>query len=484
MRVLLTNIKLNARSGTEIVVRDLAFGLRAAGCEVVVYTPNPGGIAAEIIEAGVPVVSGLEQVETPPHVIHGHHHVETLAALHHFPGVPGIFLCHDATSWHDFPPVHPMLRAYVVVDFNCRERLMKDAFLAQEEVRVIGNAVDLNRFRPRSPLPNKPARAVVFSNYAKPDDTWLQAIQEACDAEGVGLEVIGAGVGRSCERPEAMLDAFDLVFGKGRCVMEALATGCAAIMCDFLGLGGMVTPENLEHALNWNCGARLLTREASVENLRAEIQRYDPTAVREVSGFVRQHRNLDQAVRSYLTLYEAVIQPSTEVAVFAARWQQRAQRQLMARQDAFLQLERPDVIQPPMARLKSTDLPDIHLRLLHHTGPFQTEIGGRVLLEVALQNESSVTLSSGGAMPLALCHHWRNGSTGEMLIFENPRTLLASPIEPGTEAQVKLRVVAPSEAGLYHLEITLVQEHVFWFDGLTSEFPVKVPVVVSDRTPG
>jgi hypothetical protein len=482
MRILLTNIQLNGRTGTEIVIRDLALGLRAAGCEPVVYSPNLGCMADEIGKSGIPVVSNLDDLEAAPDVIHGHHHVETLAALHRFPGVPGIFVCHDATAWHDFPPIHPMLRAYVVISFYGRERLVREALLAEEEIRMIGNAVDLNRFRLRPPLPKKPARAVLFSNYAKTGDVWLDAVRAACEAEGLSLEVIGSGVGRSCERPETVLGDFDIVFGIGRCALEAMATGCAAILCSASGLWEMVTPENVENGLNWNFAVRLLTRQATQESLQAEIRRYDPASARAVSAVIRQRCSVDKAVGTYLSLYKAVLHPSTKMAAFASRWAVRLQHQLIVRHAANERLESaasPSAsLQPDMPRLAPSDLAGIHLRLIHETDRLQVQAGRVFRLDAVLRNGSRLTLSGGRVLPLAFCHHWRSGTTGAMLIYENARTLLTSPIAPGAESRVTLTLAAPTEPGLYHLEMTLVQDHVLWFDGLTPDFPVTVPVAV------
>ena len=44
-------------------------------------------------------------------------------------------------------------------------------------------------------------------------------------------------------RPEELLPKYDLVFAKARCALEAMATGCAVVLCDFAGLGSMVNPE-------------------------------------------------------------------------------------------------------------------------------------------------------------------------------------------------------------------------------------------------
>ena len=66
MRLLFTNVQLDHRTGTEIVVRDLAIGMRQRGHEVAVYTPHPGAIAGELIERGVPVVDRIENVPFAP----------------------------------------------------------------------------------------------------------------------------------------------------------------------------------------------------------------------------------------------------------------------------------------------------------------------------------------------------------------------------------------------------------------------------------
>jgi hypothetical protein len=123
MRILLTNLTLATRTGTEIVTRDLALGLAGAGHIPMVFCTDPGAIAEEIRNAGVIVVNELAQLSEVPDVIHGHHHVETTLAMLRFPETPAIFVCHDRLSWHDLPPQCDQIRRYVAVDRNCLERL-------------------------------------------------------------------------------------------------------------------------------------------------------------------------------------------------------------------------------------------------------------------------------------------------------------------------------------------------------------------------
>ena len=204
MRVLFTNSQLDHRTGTEIVIRDLAIGMRRHGHDVAVYTPHPGSLADELIANGVPVVDRIEHVPLAPDVIHGHHHSPTVEALTRFPGTPAIWVCHDRLQYQDIPPRHPGINRFIAVDLNCRERLVVEAGIPESQVRIIHNAVDTKRFLPRSKLPNHISRAAVFSNYAKPGG-YMDAIAEGCRQLSIPLDVIGDAARAGSQAPEGVL---------------------------------------------------------------------------------------------------------------------------------------------------------------------------------------------------------------------------------------------------------------------------------------
>ena len=196
MRILIANVTLATRTGTETATRDLAVGLLAAGHEPTVYSRSLGDIANEIRALGIRVVSDLSSLPEAPDIIHGNHHVETMEALLHFPGTPGVFVCHDRTATWSAPPSISRIRHYVAVDHYCLERLTGDYGIPPHLTRVIYNSVDTDRFVQRPSLPPRPRRALVFSNYAGPG-THMEAIEKACAALDIELDVIGAGSGRS-----------------------------------------------------------------------------------------------------------------------------------------------------------------------------------------------------------------------------------------------------------------------------------------------
>src|SRR4051794_25363615 len=276
MRVLFTNIQLDHRTGTEIVVRDLAVGMHGLRHEVAVYTPNPGPIADELAGVGIPVVDRIENVPFTPDIVHGHHHAPTVDALMRFYDTPAIWVCHDRFGYNDIPPRHPGINRYVAVDLNCRERLVVEASIPEDRVELIHNAVPLQLFRRRGALQQTISRAAVFSNSASPGG-FLDAIAEACRRRGIELDVIGDRVGASSAQPEQLLGQYDLVFAKARCALEALATGCAVMLIDFAGLGGLVTTENVDMLRDWNFGARCLQGFPTPDRIAAELDRFDAT---------------------------------------------------------------------------------------------------------------------------------------------------------------------------------------------------------------
>jgi Glycosyltransferase Family 4 len=306
LRVLIVNDALDRRAGTEVYVRDLALGLLRRGHTPVVFSTVLGDVARELRAATVPVIDNLNSMAAEPDVIHGHHHIEAMMALLHFSKTPAIHFCHGWISWLDEPPHFPRILRYVAVDYTCRDRLVLEAGIPEEKVHVLLNFVDLDRFKPRDPLPARPARALLFSNYAS-DETHLGVVREACDRVGLDLDVVGSGVGKPCAEPEKLLGSYDIVFAKARAAIEAMAVGSAVVLCDASGMGPIVTTGELERLRALNFGLRALREPLSIERLIHEIERYDPVDAAEVSRRIRASAGSNAALDDLICLYEEVI---------------------------------------------------------------------------------------------------------------------------------------------------------------------------------
>lgn len=311
MKVLITNYSLAERGGTEIYVRDLAFGLLKRGHTPIVYSPELGVVAREIREATIPVVDDLDAVSATPDVIHGQHYHETMTALLRFPDVPAIYVCHDWYSRLDAPPPFPRIMRYVAVDQTCYEKLVYEKAIPEERVRVFLNFVELERFKPRAaPLPARPKRALMLCNYTE-EGPHLNAAREACASAGVTLDVLGARVGRPCAQPERVLGDYDIVLAKGRTALEALAVGASVILFLNRAVGPMVTSGELDRLLPLNFGIRSMRRifdpDAFAQKLSQEIARYDPADAELVTRRIRASCGREGAVDEFVSLYEEAI---------------------------------------------------------------------------------------------------------------------------------------------------------------------------------
>lgn len=306
MRVLITNFDLSIRGGTQLYVRDLALGLLRRGHLPIIYSLNLGEVARELQIATVPVVNDLNEMSVPPDIIHGQHHLETMTALLRFPRVPAVYFCHGWMGWPSAPPRFPRILRYVAVDQATRDRLVFQTGIPEDQTEVILNFVDVRRFRPRGPLPARPLRALMFSNYAR-EATSIRVAREACERVGVTLDCAGDNAGKATAHPEDLLGQYDIVFAKGRAALEALAVGAAVIVCGVTRAGPMVTTENLERLRPLNFGIRALDSPLSADALAGEIARYDPADAAQISHQIRAVAGIDATVEAIISLYDEVI---------------------------------------------------------------------------------------------------------------------------------------------------------------------------------
>jgi len=304
--ILVTNNTLAKRAGTELYVRDVCRELKRLGYEPAAFTCLPGAISSELESQGIRVVTNLEALETPPDIVHGHHLFETLAVALRYPDTPIVSVCHGALPWVERPPKLPSIRRYAAVDLACQQRVVKDVGLSPREIPILHNFVDLLRFRARPSLPERPTKALIFSNYAS-EGSHVPFVREACRRAGISLTVVGDGVQATAERPEQILGEYDLVFAKGRAALEALAVGCAVVLCDATGCGPMVRSSEIANLRDWNFGFRLLTEPLLPKTIERQIANYDAKDAEQCRDYVRTTSGLDVAVQRLVALYGEVL---------------------------------------------------------------------------------------------------------------------------------------------------------------------------------
>jgi Glycosyltransferase Family 4 len=471
-RVLVTNDTLNTRFGAETATRDLVLGLKSLGDTPLVYTPNPGCVSDEIQEEGITAVNDLRAVPFQPEIIHGNQHPEMIEALMAFPQARGIFVCHARFAWPATPPLTNRIQHYVAVDHYCLERLTVDYAVPSEKVSVIFNAVDTVRFTQRSPLPERPRRALVFSNYAT-DDNFLPAIRAACRQFNLPLDVIGAGAGNQIARPQDVLPDYDVVFAKARCALEAMTVGNAVILCDHTGLGPMVNSKEVAELRKWNFGMRVLQSPVTPMRILAELNRYDAADARLVSDHIREHSAATRLISEYSALYKKVMTIPLTVSENDLTESHRQMTQKMVDSESQFHSMRQSPRMKPLTASASTQ---INLANAKISAPLAN---GYLWAQCKITNGTSQRVASYQPAPVHLSYHWLDAS-GRLAVFEGLRTSLIPPLDPGSSAIYEVKIAGPPDPGEYHLRLTLVQEGVRWFDELpgslaSQEIPVTMP---------
>ncbi len=311
LRILITCEVLDSRGGTELYVRDVALSLLRLGHAPVVYTSRPGEVAREIRDLTIPVVDRLEALTITPDLILGQHHLPTMMALLHFADVPAVYVCHDWYGQNAFAPRFPRILRFVAVDVTCQDRLICEDGVDEARVRLLPNSVDLDRFAQRSPLPARPQRALVFSNYTR-ENPHLTALRGACAKHDIQLDVIGELMDNAVDNPHEVLKNYDIVFAKGRAALEALAVGCAVIIYSGIRfLGPMVQARDVDQLLPLNLGIRAmgdaLTPEELASRAEAELARYDPLDAGRATSLARSRAGQDIAMQTIAELCEEVV---------------------------------------------------------------------------------------------------------------------------------------------------------------------------------
>jgi glycosyltransferase involved in cell wall biosynthesis len=345
LRVLLTNNTLGQRGGSELYLRDVALGLLRRGHRPVAYSTQLGDVAEDLRRATVPVVDELQRLGEAPDIIHGQHHLETMAALLRFPGVPAVYFCHGFLSWISEPPRFPRVARYVAPSWAVRDRLISEHGIPPDQTLVIHNAVDLRIFRERDrPLPSRPRRAVAYGNRAS-DETFVAPLREACRSRRIELDALGKAAGKVVRNPEDVLPGYDIVFASGRCAVEALAVGAAVILCDVGGSGPLVTSANCEELRRLNFALRALRHPVYAEEIAEQIDRFDARDAARVTRWVRREADVERALDQLETLYREALRthssrsdPAAELAA-ASAYLERISREYKQGQEIRLELQ-------------------------------------------------------------------------------------------------------------------------------------------------
>jgi hypothetical protein len=93
--------------------------------------------------------------------------------------------------------------------------------------------------------------------------------------------------------------------------------------------------------------------------------------------------------------------------------------------------------------------------------PRRQREGARELITCVVHNDGGAILTSSPPNPVSLSCRWFDRSGA---VTEGDRVPLPHSLPPGAPIEIDLPLSVPLEPGRYRLCISLVQEHVAWFD--------------------
>lgn len=307
MRVVLATRALEGRGGSETYVVTVADHLQRLGHDVWLHALECGEAADHARSLGLRVAERPEQLPPDPQaLIVQDGAVAALLAERH-PAVPQIFVAHSDIFDLQLPLVLPGLTAAVVALYDRVERRLR-AHAGGARVVRLSQPIDVERFKPRSVLPQRPRIALTFGNYVH--GARLELLRQACERAGLELRHVGSHGGGTTTDPAGMLNAADVVFGKARAVLEAMACGRAVYVFDHNGAEGWVTDGNRAALAADNFGGQSQPIEVDADRLAADLARYDAASGLANRDFVvARHAATKHAAALVELLHEVVAEP-------------------------------------------------------------------------------------------------------------------------------------------------------------------------------
>jgi hypothetical protein len=259
--------------GTESYTLVAAEQLQRLGHEVTILGLQPGPAVDVARLRGLTLV--LREDELPPQcdVLYAQDAIAAYELVSRYPRSPLVYAAH--ADEYDFctPPQIPGVVQAIVALNERIARHVRSLAVVPEVVRL-RQPVDVKRFYPRTALSERPRRALALGNWVQPDRRRL--LTNACADAGIELREHGATSGSYTHEPEVELASCDIVFGKARVIVEAMASGRAAYVFDHNGGDGWVTPERYDLLEADNFGGQAEAVATDPQRLADDLAHYDP----------------------------------------------------------------------------------------------------------------------------------------------------------------------------------------------------------------
>jgi hypothetical protein len=110
--------------------------------------------------------------------------------------------------------------------------------------------------------------------------------------------------------------------------------------------------------------------------------------------------------------------------------------------------------------------------------PREVEASTMFWIDAQLTNGTAEMLYGAAPYPVHLSYHWLRNTSREVVVFDGIRSGLFPGLAANATGQLAMTVLAPSEAGDYLLQTTVVQDGVRWHEEVQPEILQEFPISV------
>ena len=317
-------------AGTETWTETLAKEFKRLGHDVTLYSPVLGIISNKLEEDGIKCMDELKGnqrgISTRSHaldeaagdfdvIICSHYHITKNLHMK-YPNIPVIStihgIYHKDEHGENILPGHPVTEFRVDRYISVSEEV-QDLLLSKYRIKskIIRNFFDLDRFKKRGNLPEKPQTILVNSNnFGKRHDIYKNIKQVA---EHYGAMLFGIGyLLKQVYDTENIVKFADIVFGAGRSVLEGACMGKIGIVHDLQGTGGVITPGSYKTLRKTNFSGRKWKAKREFLSPREIIAQIDAAwnqkSVDVVYEHIKKNHNVKVAAKEFIKIAEELIE--------------------------------------------------------------------------------------------------------------------------------------------------------------------------------
>jgi glycosyltransferase involved in cell wall biosynthesis len=263
---------------------------------ITIYSPMGGKLETEMN-----VIKDVKDIKTPDVIIAQHTNC-AVDLKRAFPKIPLVFYSHGLLPEIEQPPPFPA-DLYFAINEEVKGNFINKG-VPEDKIRMVRDFIDTERFTSQKPLHKKLERVLFISNYKK----WknFKTVAGACQKLGVLLKCCGAPYGRCYEIENAINDA-DLVISWGRGILEAMASGRAALSFDRYEGDGYIDGKTYFEARRDNFSGRVYKYPFTPESLATEMQKYDPGCGTPNRNLILKYHNAVTGVDEILRYLKEII---------------------------------------------------------------------------------------------------------------------------------------------------------------------------------